>query len=78
MVILAECISQGQNIYPLDSHEGGYLDIVPSPEGYAHVALFSPANATTPSFLTSGEWEVVGGIKGVDTNSVVYAFHLLG
>ena len=43
-----------------------YLDIVPTPEGYNHIALFSPASSSTPHFLTSGPWEVVGGIKGVD------------
>lgn len=43
-----------------------YLDIVPTPEGYNHIALFSPANASTPRFLTSGPWEVTSGILAVD------------
>ncbi|KAH9913079.1 dipeptidyl aminopeptidase [Epithele typhae] len=43
-----------------------YLDIVPTPEGFNHIALFSPANSTTPHFLTTGEWEVTSGILAVD------------
>lgn len=43
-----------------------YLDVVPSPEGYNHIALFNPADSGTPQFITSGKWEVVGGIAGVD------------
>lgn len=49
----------------------GYLDIVPSPEGYNHIALFSPANSSKPRFLTSGEWEVSSGIKGIGTKQGV-------
>ena len=43
-----------------------YFDIVPTPEGYNHIALFASADSSVPHFLTSGEWEVVGGIAGVD------------
>ncbi|KAF9529024.1 dipeptidyl aminopeptidase [Crepidotus variabilis] len=43
-----------------------YLDIVPSADGHNHIALFNPADSSTPQFLTSGEWEVTGGIQGVD------------
>ncbi|KAJ3001489.1 hypothetical protein NUW54_g6389 [Trametes sanguinea] len=50
-----------------------YLDIVPTPSGYNHIALFSPANSSTPRFLTSGPWEVTSGILAVDANrSLVY------
>ena len=60
-----------QQILPISgslSHAGisGYLDIVPTPEGYNHIALFSPVDSSTPRFLTTGEWEVTGGILGVD------------
>ncbi|OJT13681.1 hypothetical protein TRAPUB_9780 [Trametes pubescens] len=60
-----------QAIYPLSpslSPDGApaYLDIVPTPEGYNHIALFSPANSSTPRFLTSGPWEVTSGILAVD------------
>ncbi|KAJ4495499.1 dipeptidyl peptidase IV N-terminal region-domain-containing protein [Lentinula lateritia] len=60
-----------ENIFPLPksmkgSRSAAYLDIVPTPEGYNHIALYSPANSNTPRFLTSGEWEVSSGIKGVD------------
>lgn len=43
-----------------------YLDIVPSPGGYNHIAIFNPADSSKPQFLTSGDWEVTGGIRGVD------------
>jgi dipeptidyl aminopeptidase len=61
-----------QDIRPLPSNltlggTTGYLDVVPTKEGFDHIALFSPANSGTPHFLTSGNWEVTGGIKGVDT-----------
>ncbi|KAI8985642.1 dipeptidyl aminopeptidase [Trametes punicea] len=62
-----------QAIYPLPSSlsphgQPAYLDIVPTPAGYNHIALFSPANSSTPSFLTSGEWEVTSDILAVDVN----------
>lgn len=44
----------------------GYLDIVPDSSGYSHIALFSPANEKEPLFLTSGEWEIDGGVQAVD------------
>ncbi|KAJ7598829.1 dipeptidyl aminopeptidase [Mycena floridula] len=49
-----------------------YLDIVPTPEGYNHIALFMPADSSTPRFLTNGNWEVSGSIKGVDAKGLVY------
>ncbi|KAK0215051.1 dipeptidyl aminopeptidase [Armillaria fumosa] len=64
-------IEPGQTVYPL---EDGYLDIVPTKDGWNHVALFSPANATDPVWLTSGEWEVTSGIKGVDVDQGLVYF----
>ncbi|KAJ7849979.1 dipeptidyl aminopeptidase [Mycena olivaceomarginata] len=50
-----------------------YLDVLPTPEGFSHLALFSPASSSTPIWLTSGEWEVTKGVMGVDiANGVVY------
>jgi dipeptidyl aminopeptidase len=64
-------MKQSQNIYPLP--DGGYVDVVPTKEGYNHIALFRPANSSTPQFLTSGEWEVSDGITSVDgKNGIVY------
>ena len=40
--------------------------MIPTKDGFDHIALFSPANNGTPHFLTSGNWEVTGGIKGID------------
>lgn len=50
----------------------GYLDIVPK-DGYNHVALFAPIDATEPIWITSGEWEVTS-IAGFDSasNTVYY------
>lgn len=65
-------ILQDQTIYPiptgLTSFAGtnAYLDIVPTPEGYNHIALFNPASTDKPHFITSGDWEVTGKISGVD------------
>lgn len=62
---------QDRNIYPLppslrSGDSPAYLDIVPSKGGYNHIALFDPADSTTPRFLTSGPWEVTGGVQAVD------------
>ena len=43
-----------------------YLDVVPDEKGFNHIALFSPASSGTPRFLTTGPWEVTGGIQAVD------------
>ncbi|KAF9233855.1 dipeptidyl aminopeptidase [Melanogaster broomeanus] len=64
-------IESGQNIYPVperlrSGNAPAYLDIVPTKDGYDHIALFDPADSTTPQFLTSGPWEVTGGIQAVD------------
>lgn len=64
---------QTQSIFPVPpaiSAERGfssaYLDIVPTEEGYNHIALFTQATSDTPYFLTSGKWEVTDGIKAID------------
>lgn len=64
---------QAQRVYPVPSSlspqgQSSYLDIVPTKEGYNHIALFSPASNSTPRFLTSGNWEVTGGILAIDSN----------
>ncbi|KAH0825917.1 peptidase S9B [Lanmaoa asiatica] len=56
-------IDEGQNIYPVPAglrsgDSPAYLDIVPTQDGYNHIALFDPATSSTPRFLTSGTWEV--------------------
>ncbi|CAL1714024.1 unnamed protein product [Somion occarium] len=71
-------IDEQQTIYPLPpslQSDGisAYLDIVPSAEGYNHIALFRPASNHTPQFLTSGKWEVTDTILGVDPHrNLVY------
>ncbi|KAF8240208.1 hypothetical protein L208DRAFT_1420424 [Tricholoma matsutake] len=72
-------IDHGQNIRPLPSNltlgeTTGYLDVIPTKEGFDHIALFSPANSSTPRFLTTGNWEVTDGIKGIDTKKGVVYF----
>ncbi|KAG6334896.1 hypothetical protein ID866_4190 [Astraeus odoratus] len=64
-------IESDQNIYPVppslrSGDSPAYLDIVPSADGFNHIALFDPADSATPRFLTSGPWEVTGGIQAVD------------
>ncbi|KAK0202348.1 dipeptidyl aminopeptidase [Desarmillaria ectypa] len=66
-------IEPGQSVFSLKGG-GGYLDIVPTKEGWNHVALFNPANATDPVWLTGGEWEVTSGIKGVDVEQGLVYF----
>ncbi|KAH9055740.1 dipeptidyl aminopeptidase [Lactarius vividus] len=58
-------------VYPLPERFSvsglpSYLDIVPDKQGFNHIALFNPANSRTPRFLTTGPWEVTGGIQAVD------------
>ncbi|KAG6917095.1 hypothetical protein DXG01_003915 [Tephrocybe rancida] len=72
-------IDNDQTIRPLPANltaggAGAYLDVVPTPDGYNHIALFSPASSGTPQFLTSGKWEVTGGIKGIDVRKAVVYF----
>lgn len=50
----------------IDELPEGYLDVIPDTKGYMHLALFSPANAKDPVFLTSGTWEIDGVVQGVD------------
>jgi dipeptidyl aminopeptidase len=65
-------IDASQTVFPLPAAllpsgaGSAYLDIVPSPQGYNHLALFSPASSSTPIFLTNGTWEVIGPIQAVD------------
>ncbi|KDN43364.1 hypothetical protein RSAG8_06148, partial [Rhizoctonia solani AG-8 WAC10335] len=58
-------IESEQNIVPL-KQTPGYLDILPTPEGYNHIALFSPPDSSTPIWLTRGEWEVTSSVLAVD------------
>ncbi|KAA1470272.1 dipeptidyl aminopeptidase [Dentipellis sp. KUC8613] len=72
-------IDAGQTIYPLPASAapGGvpaYLDIVPTKEGFNHIALFSPVNSSTPQFLTSGEWEVTDGVQAVNAKDKLVYF----
>jgi hypothetical protein len=54
---------------------GGYLDVVPTPEGYDHIAFFPRADSTSPFWITRGEWEISGPIEGVDEEKgLVYVF----
>ncbi|KAG5652732.1 hypothetical protein H0H81_003931 [Sphagnurus paluster] len=54
--------------------QDAYLDIVPTPEGYNHIALFSPASSGKPHFLTSGKWEVTSRIQGIDVQKGLVYF----
>ncbi|WVR09063.1 hypothetical protein IAU60_006124 [Kwoniella sp. DSM 27419] len=65
-------IDHGQNVIPIKGAVQGYLDIVPN-AGYNHIAFFSPLNATSPTWITSGEWEVTE-ISGVDLDAGIIYF----
>lgn len=59
---------QYQTVRPLDpaqSTSGAYIDVIPSPAGYRHLALFPTAESSSPIFLTNGSWEVAS-LKYVD------------
>ncbi|KAI3616486.1 putative dipeptidyl aminopeptidase [Moniliophthora roreri] len=58
-------IESNQNIHPIPSLNA-YLDVLPTKQGFNHIALFSPPDSGEPKWITQGEWEVVGGVKGVD------------
>lgn len=61
---------------PADPAKGrphdGYIDTVIH-GNYDHLAYFSPLDSSTPTMLTSGDWEVVNAPSAVDlTNNIVY------
>ncbi|KAJ7454055.1 dipeptidyl aminopeptidase [Mycena galericulata] len=62
-------IDNAQTVYPLGGPKFAYLDIVPTSDGYNHIALFSSSNAKSPIFLTKGPWEVTGTIIGVGVHA---------
>ncbi|EPQ27092.1 uncharacterized protein PFL1_05376 [Pseudozyma flocculosa PF-1] len=56
-------IRAAQTLEPLSHHDVGlkgsaYLDIVVSPLGYRHLALYGSSSSDEPVFLTAGPWEV--------------------
>lgn len=57
---------QSQNAIPIPGDVPGYLDVVPTKDGYPHIALFAPVTSSEPIWITQGEWEVANGISGVD------------
>ena len=56
-----------------DRMEDGYIDVVER-DGYNHLGYFSPLNASTPQYITGGNWEVTDGISAFDerTNLVYH------
>ncbi|KAF8513011.1 dipeptidyl aminopeptidase [Hysterangium stoloniferum] len=64
-------IEASQTVYRLSASvgldDGAYLDIVPTKDGFNHIALFNPASSSTPTWLTSGQEEVTQ-LLTVDTN----------
>jgi dipeptidyl aminopeptidase len=72
---LSVLTGQGQDIIPLKGDVDGYLDMVPN-NGYMHIALFTPLDATEPVWLTAGEWEVAS-IDGYNAETqTVFVLHL--
>lgn len=69
-----ELCEQTQNIHALPAgiYSDGptaYLDIIPNGDGFAHIALFSSAETRSPTFLTSGRWEVTEDPLCIDPTS---------
>ncbi|KAF6803595.1 dipeptidyl aminopeptidase b [Colletotrichum sojae] len=69
-------ISHETQFIPADPANGrpddGYVDTVVHDNG-DHLAYFSPMDNPEPVYLTSGNWEVVGGASAVDVkNNLVY------
>jgi len=51
-----------------DGTEAGYIDIVYHND-CRHLAFFSPLDNPKGEMVTTGDWEVVGGVKGYDQQS---------
>src|SRR5271155_3546844 len=50
----------------------GYIDVVER-DGFNHLGYFSPLNASTPQYVTGGQWEVTDGISAFDpTTNLMY------
>jgi dipeptidyl aminopeptidase B len=69
-------VSGNITFIPSDAANGrpkdGYIDMVIH-ENREHLALFTPLDSSKPSIITSGDWEVVGGLSGVDLkNNLLY------
>jgi dipeptidyl aminopeptidase B len=43
----------------------GYLDVLPTPEGFNHIAYFA-SNVSAPVWITEGAWEITNGIEAID------------
>jgi dipeptidyl aminopeptidase len=72
-------IDYAQTIFPLPrrfaaSTGAAYLDVIPSAQGFNHLALFSPASSSTPIFLTNGSWEVTDRIRAIDADKGLVYF----
>ncbi|KAH8081110.1 dipeptidyl-peptidase [Filobasidium floriforme] len=66
-------IDHNQQAIPVKGTDG-YLDIVPTKDGYNHIAFFPTLDSSDPIFVTEGEWEVADGIAGVDQNRKLVYF----
>ncbi|KAF2151329.1 hypothetical protein K461DRAFT_171459 [Myriangium duriaei CBS 260.36] len=69
-------VSETTKFVPADPQNGrphdGYIDTIIH-QGYDHLAYFAPLGNSTPTLLTSGEWEVVNAPSALDlTNNLVY------
>lgn len=52
----------------------GYIDMI-DVDGYNHLALFAPAEATEPQLLTGGEWDVLDKAIAVNLKTRHVYFH---
>jgi dipeptidyl aminopeptidase len=59
-------VSKATSSDVLEELPTGYLDVLPDSKGFNHIALFPTPDSTSPTWLTSGDWEVADGIQAVD------------
>lgn len=47
-------------------YAGGYLEVAEDPQGWRHLAFYPSAASDEHVWLTTGEWELDGGVLAVD------------
>lgn len=56
----------GQSIARASNSSTAYVEVAPDSRGFRHIAYFPVANASEPLWLTTGDWEVEGGVPFID------------
>lgn len=78
MTNIIDPLSLSETRIQISDYKDGYLDVIPDANGFRHIALFERADSTESVFLTSGEWEIDGGIAQFDRQrDQMYVFLLV-